>query len=81
MGSDRMIKEAQIPASDPSRFEAAAFGAPSSRSAGPSVLAAFPRDTIVLLHEIAEISEQAKGYYERVYDASKGILEPRAMLA
>ncbi len=100
MGSDRRINQAQIPAADPSRFEAAAFRAPNGKGSAsgegsakdrdqgegrakdsPPVLASFPRDTIVLLHEIAEITEQAKGYYERVYDASKGILEPRAMLA
>ncbi|MFO0874782.1 MAG: transcription-repair coupling factor [Phycisphaerales bacterium] len=40
-----------------------------------------PRETIVILAEIAEILEQARGYFERVRDARSVVAPPRVMQA
>ncbi|MFG0328133.1 MAG: transcription-repair coupling factor [Phycisphaerales bacterium JB037] len=71
MGTDRAIESAELVTA-----RAEAVTRPGTRS----LVDAIPADTIVLLHETQEISEQARGYYERVYETGT-VLEPRAILA
>src|SRR5690606_31679520 len=39
-----------------------------------------PGETLIVLHEVLELSEQARGYYERLTNP-RGIFAPRALLA
>ena len=76
MGSDRALDTAQLVIADTERVEqligmGGASGLHTRLGAG----------WMTLLHEIGEIAEQGKGYYERVFDGSRGILEPRSLLA
>ncbi len=45
-----------------------------------SLLELLPADTLIVLHEILEISEQARGYYERLTNP-RGIIAPNTLLA
>ncbi len=44
-----------------------------------SLLSLLPSDAILILHEPLELSEQARGYFERLTDP-RGIISPRALL-
>ncbi len=45
-----------------------------------SLLELLPADTLIVLHELLEISEQARGYYERLTNP-RGIIAPNTLLA
>jgi transcription-repair coupling factor (superfamily II helicase) len=71
MGSDRVIDRIELLAADPALIQ-------SDRGVlFPTLL---PPGVLVVLNELAEIVEQARGYYERVTDA-RGIFGPPAVLA
>jgi transcription-repair coupling factor (superfamily II helicase) len=71
MGSDRAIDKVELLAADPSLIQ-------SDR--GVLLPTLLPTGVIVVLSELAEVVEQARGYYERVTDA-RGIFGPPAVLA
>ena len=70
MGSDRRLEFADLVSVRDDVLSAARA----------SLLDLLDRSWTVVLRETGEITEQAKGYYERVYDAASGVLEPRALL-
>jgi len=45
-----------------------------------SLLQLLPPDTITVMHEVMELQEQARGYYERLTDA-RGVYPPRSVFA
>ena len=72
MGSDRAVERVELLAADPRLIQ-------SDR--GELLPALLPAGrVIVVLSELAEVVEQARGYYERVTDA-RGIFGPPAVLA
>jgi transcription-repair coupling factor (superfamily II helicase) len=71
MGSDRAIDRVELLAADPALIQT---------ERGVLMPTLLPPGVIVILSELAEIVEQARGYYERVTDA-RGIFGPPAVLA
>ena len=71
MGSDRKVDAVELV----SMSAAEAQQAPG----GSCALSLFPSDSVVLLHELIEISEQARGYHERVI-SGHGVLGLPAVL-
>ncbi|MBC7835177.1 MAG: hypothetical protein H7Y88_08760 [Phycisphaerales bacterium] len=73
MGSDRAIDSAQLVCASIEAVQA------HEKFGSVSFLEVVPRDAIVLLHETLEVTEQARGYFERITD-SRGIFGPPAVL-
>lgn len=71
MGSDRALDAVELLAADPKLIQ-------SDRGVMLSEL--MPSGMVVMISELAEVVEQARGYYERVTDA-RGIFGPPAVLA
>ncbi|MCC6283916.1 MAG: transcription-repair coupling factor [Phycisphaerales bacterium] len=71
MGSDARLPRADLVAARPEL---------ARLDRGGPVTGVLPRAAVVLLHETLELAEQARGYYERVYDAGQGVLNPRDVL-
>ena len=72
MGSDRTIDAVEIVCAEPKHAQQAL-----DRGRCPVEL--LPTNTTVILHELIEITEQARGYYERVTD-SRGVFGPPAVM-
>jgi transcription-repair coupling factor (superfamily II helicase) len=72
MGSDRRIERADVL----SMKAAETIGADGSRL----LLEIMPPATVAMLREVMEITEQARGYFERLTD-SRGVVTPREVFA
>jgi len=72
MGSDRRIERGDVL----SMKAAETIGADGSRL----LLEIMPPSTVAILREVMEITEQARGYFERLTD-SRGVVTPREVLA
>ncbi|MGH7130674.1 MAG: transcription-repair coupling factor [Phycisphaerales bacterium] len=70
MGSDRTVRSAQLVCAKSDT------GGVDDR--GVSLVSLLPPNTIAVLHELLELTEQARGYYERVTRA-RGIFGPPAV--
>ena len=73
MASDRAVERVELVCAS---SEAAQ---PSENTPLVSFLDLVPREALAILHETLEVTEQARGYYERVTDA-RGIFGPPAVL-
>ncbi len=71
MGSERSLESVQLIGASASQMQ--------SDDQSVSVLSLLHEKTIVVLHEILELSEQARGYYERLTNP-RGIYAPNAVL-
>ncbi|MEX0775397.1 MAG: transcription-repair coupling factor [Phycisphaeraceae bacterium] len=71
MGSGRKLQRVQVIGASTGRLQ--------SDDRTTSLLRLLPADTLVVLHEVLELSEQARGYYERLTQV-KGIISPKALL-
>jgi transcription-repair coupling factor (superfamily II helicase) len=72
MGSDRQLER--------TRLIGASSDAIQSNEQTASFLTLLREDTVVVLCELLEVSEQARGYYERLTDP-RGIFSPQSVLA
>ncbi|MGD9688689.1 MAG: transcription-repair coupling factor [Phycisphaerales bacterium] len=72
MAADRALRSVQLVAAKPELLTGESGGGTSS------VIDVLPRESIALLHELAELNEQGRGYYERCLDA-RGIFGPPAV--
>ena len=70
MGSDRSVTSVQIVGADADQFH--------HDDDTTQFLSLLPEDTVVVMHEMAELSEQARGYYERLINP-RGVYPPRAV--
>ncbi|MCC6581707.1 MAG: transcription-repair coupling factor [Phycisphaeraceae bacterium] len=70
MGSGQRLQSIHILGADPKLLQ--------SESRTTSLLTLLPRDCVAVLHEIMELSEQARGYYERLTNPL-GIYSPNAV--
>ncbi len=71
MGSGRRITRAQLVGASVQRLAA--------EDRTTSLLKLMPDETLVVLHEVLELSEQSRGYFERLTQA-RGIIAPNALM-
>ncbi|MCC7204443.1 MAG: transcription-repair coupling factor, partial [Phycisphaeraceae bacterium] len=71
MGSGAAIVSVQLIGASPKQLQA------DGRTT--NFVSLLPKDAIIVLHEVLELSEQARGYYERLTDA-RGIFSPNALM-
>jgi len=71
MGSGEMLDQVQLVGASPSRMQA------DDRTTNLTSL--LPRTTVVLLQEVMELAEQARGYYERIADA-RGVYSAQGVM-
>ncbi|HEX7008512.1 MAG TPA: transcription-repair coupling factor [Phycisphaeraceae bacterium] len=70
MGSGQELQSVQLIGASPQQIQ--------QDDRTTSLLALLPADTVVILHEVLELAEQARGYYERLTNP-RGIIAPTTL--